>query len=367
MKVLVTGASGFLGTHVSRELSRRGHTVLPFDIDTPESRLGEYVREADFIFHLAGVNRPQDPKEFYEGNANLTERLVSFAKEKRGDTPILFSSSIQAERDNDYGRSKKMAEDILFQSGLPVYVYRLSNLFGREGKPFYNSAAATFCHSIARDLPITVTDPNIVIVYQFVEDVASAWADLLENGPFLGKKEPLSFEPAYPCSLGNLVATLQRFKAAIASPSRLPVIHDEFERKLFKTFCWYLSDDGAVFHYSCDARGTFEEIMKSARYGQVSENLTYPRQSKGGHYHTRKEEIFYTVQGKVLVRQRNLGSQEIEETVQEGPLDEPIRIRPNATHDLRNVGEQDALTLMWISEIYSPDTADTYRESVDVE
>ncbi|MGN1261746.1 MAG: NAD-dependent epimerase/dehydratase family protein [Candidatus Enteromonas sp.] len=366
MKVLVTGASGFLGTHVSRELTRRGHVVLPFDVDSSPEALSKLVEESDFIFHLAGVNRPRDSREFYEGNAGLTERLVSLVKEKRRGTPILFSSSIQATKDNDYGKSKKMAEDCLFQSGLPVYVYRLSNLFGRGGRPNYNSAAATFCFNIAHDFPVTISDPKIVIGYQFVEDVARAWADLLESDALLGSKEPLGFAPTYPCSLGNLVSLLKGFKDAVASPSHLPIIHDDFERKLFKTFCWYLSDEGSSFNYSCDARGGFEEIMKSSRLGQISENITRPGEQKGGHYHTRKEEIFYTVQGKILVRLRNLGSQAIEETVQKGPSSPCLSIPPNATHDLVNVGTGDALTLMWISEIYSPDTADTYREPVEL-
>lgn len=261
MVVLVTGAKGFIGSHLCRALLRRGVEVLPLDIDSPEGSLESGVRQADFIVHLAGVNRPLSAEEFYDGNANFTKKVVDAVVASGKRTPILLSSSIQASLDNDYGKSKKMAEDFLLDSGLPVYVYRLANVFGRGCRPNYNSAAATFCHNIARDLPIMVRDPEYVVHYQYVEDIVAEWTDLILSPSIEGDRRIRSVATTYDCSLGRLASLLRDFKAAVESSCHMPKIDGEFERKLFKTYLFYASDEGSSFRYAADERGYFEEPL----------------------------------------------------------------------------------------------------------
>ena len=239
-RVLVTGANGFIGQHVCACLQRKGYQVFPFDRDHTEEQLSSYINQADFIIHLAGVNRPLSSDEFYKGNADFTKHLIGLILEKKRVLPIVFASSIQATLDNDYGKSKKIAEDSLFASSLPVYVYRLANVFGRGCRPNYNSAAATFCYNIAYDLPIEIRDLSCVIHYHYVEDVVSEFVRIVDSyrlgAGVPASKEPLSLAPVYDCALGHLAELLHSFKDAIESPSHLPLIHGEFERKLFKTF-----------------------------------------------------------------------------------------------------------------------------------
>ena len=366
MKVLVTGANGFIGKHTCLKLSRIGHEVFKYDIDSNESELREYIKQADFVIHLAGINRPMSVEEFYEGNTNFTKKLVDTIKELRKDgLPIIMSSSTQAALDNDYGKSKKMGEDFLLASGLPVYIYRLANVFGKWCRPNYNSAAATFCYNIAHNQEIMIRDREYVVHYNYVEDIVDEFIRVLNLEKKTGSKEILHVKPVYDCSLGHLADLLYYFKGEIESERHLPLIKDEFEFKLFKTFCDYLSDEGYSFNYAEDARGSFEELYKSKKWGQISDNMAYPGICKGGHYHTYKKEIFYTVIGDSEIKQRNIENDELIVDVINENHRVPVWILTKYTHQITNIGAINSHTIMWISEIYNPETHDTYREEVE--
>ncbi len=365
MNILVTGANGFLGKHTCLKLTRLEFNVFKYDIDSKSIDLERYIDECDFVIHLAGVNRPLTVEEFYDGNTNFTKQLVDLIKVRRGSLPVIISSSTQAALDNDYGKSKKLAEDYLFASGLPVYVYRLANAFGKWGRPNYNSACATFCYNIAHDLPITIRDKDYVVHYNYVDDIVDEFVRVIKQEVHKGEKDILSVKPVYDCSLGKLADLLYYFKSEIESDRHLPIIHDEFELKLFKTFCNYLSDEGYSFNYAEDNRGSFEELYKSKKYGQISDNMAYPGITKGGHYHTYKKEIFYTVIGKCEIKQRDIKTNEVIDDVVSGDKPNPINIRVGYTHQITNIGNINSHTIMWISEIYNPETHDTYREDVE--
>ena len=365
MKVLVTGSNGFIGKHMCQLLNRRGHEVYGYDLGSTEEELKEYISKCDFVVHLAGINRPLTPEEFYDGNTNFTKKVVDLIKASGKATPIIMSSSIQASLDNDYGKSKKMGEDYLFASGLPVYVYRLANAFGKWCRPNYNSACATFCYNIAHNLEIQIRDREYVVHFNYVDDIVEEFLRVIELKEHKGSKEVLYVSPTHDCSLGHLADLLYYFKGEIESERHLPLLHDEFELKLFKTFCDYLSDEGYSFNYATDNRGSFEELYKSKKWGQISDNVSFPGITKGGHYHTYKKEIFYTVIGNCEIKQRDIKTNKMIVDVVDGKHPHPVDIRVGYTHQITNIGKENSHTIMWISEIYNPETHDTYREEVE--
>ena len=364
MKILVTGAKGFIGKHICLKLTKAGHEVVEFDLGNSDEELNSAVNCVDFVIHLAGINRPLTPSEFYDGNTNFTKKLVDLVVSSKRNTPIIMSSSIQAELDNDYGKSKKLGEDYLFASGLPVYIYRLANVFGKWCRPNYNSACATFCYNIAHGLEISVRDPNYVVHFNYIDDIVEEFIRVVELTKHPGSKEILSVKPVHDCSLGKLAELLYYFKGEIESERHLPLIHGEFELKLFKTFCDYLSDEGYSYNFASDARGSFEELYKSKKWGQISDNVAYPGITKGGHYHTYKKEIFYTVIGESEIIQRNIKNDDMIIDKVSGDKPNPIWIKVGYTHQITNIGKNNSHTIMWISEIYNPETHDTYREDV---
>ena len=365
MKILITGSNGFIGKHTSLKLERLGHEVFKYDINSTEEELNQFILNADFIIHLAGINRPLTIEEFYDGNANLTKKIVDLVLKNNKNTPIIFSSSIQATLDNDYGKSKKMGEEFLLNSTLPVYVYRLANVFGKWCRPNYNSAAATFCYNIAHNLEIQIRDRNYVVHYNYIDDIVDEFIKIISLNKHDGSKEILYVNPTHDCSLGRLADLLYYFKNEIESDRHLPLIHNEFELKLFKTFCDYLSDEGYTFNFAEDSRGSFEELYKSKKYGQISDNVSFPGIVKGGHYHKYKKEIFYTVIGECEIKQRNIETNEMLVDIVNGDNPNPIDIKVGYTHSIKNIGKNNSHTIMWISEIYNPETHDTYREDVE--
>lgn len=363
-KILVTGSKGFIGKTLVTYLKRDGYDIFEYDIDSNPKDLETYIKQADWLINLAGVNRPKDKEEFYEGNTRFIEKLIKLIKENNPKIKIIANSSTQATLDNDYGKSKKLGEELWLKSNLEVYIYRFHNVFGKLCRPNYNSVIATFCYNIAHDLAIEISDENHVVHFNFVDDICEEFQNLIEGKISRNCREILEICPVFDCSLGKLASLLKYFKNEIESDRHLPLLHNEFEFDLFKTFCSYLSDEGYSFNYAKDNRGAFEELYKSKKWGQISDNMAYPGITKGGHYHSYKYEIFYTVIGKSRIRQRNIENDELIVNIVDGNNPELVNIFPKYTHEITNIGDINTHTIMWISEIYSEKTPDSFKEEV---
>ena len=359
--VLVTGSKGFIGRHMVKALLHEGYEVIEFDSEDPEERLDEDLKRVDFVVHLAGSNRPMSNAEYYMVNSDFTCRLIKKVKATGKQIPIVYSSSIQAELTNDYGRSKKEAEEHLFNSGLPVYVFRLSNVFGKWCKPYYNSVVATYCQNLAVGEPLYVRQPDFELRLNYIDDVVETFLDCVK-GNTKPSQEILSISTLERITLGDLESKLRHFYDAIESDEHLPKISTLFDLRLFVTLCDYLRDQFMPLNEAYDERGYFKEIYKSKQYGQISVNMAHPGITKGGHYHTYKHEKFETVIGKTITRLRKIDSKAIEEYKSPAIVD----INPMYTHDITNVGEEDSLTLMWVDTPYSEESPDTYRQEVEI-
>ncbi len=349
-----------MGRSLSSSLLEEGVEVFGFDKGDGLSLLETYIKEASYIYHLAGVNRPERKEEFREGNVIFTKTLVDLTKKNNPNAVIVYASSIQAELDNDYGRSKLEAERILGESGLSIRIYRLSNVFGPGCRPNYNSVVATFCDNLSLGKPCFIRDRDYVVPFQYVEDVCGYFKSELGE-----KKEIKSFRyvyPIYECSLGHLYELLTRFKSEIEGENHLPLIGNGFELKLFKTLCFYLRDATLPYNKAKDERGYFEEIYKDKRYGQISINMAYPHIEKGGHYHTRKKEIFLTCIGNCLIKQTHIETGDTIMDEVSGDKPKRVNIIPYYSHTIENLGDIPSYTLMWISEIYDKDNPDTIRK-----
>lgn len=374
MKVLVTGAGGFIGKNLIAELERRDNvTVLSFDLDTPMHLLDDYCRECDFIFNLAGVNRPEHVEEFMEGNFGFATTLVDTLRKYGNTCPIMNASSIQAALENPYGQSKKAGEDMLFaygkDVGAEVYIYRFPNVFGKWCRPNYNSAVATFCYNIAHDLPIRVNDRSTVMHLVYIDDVVEELLQALDRHPHVNLDGYCLVPVVHEVTLGEIVNLLYSFRE---SRNNLMIPHmaeGTFEKKLYSTYLSYLPED--QFSYPLlmheDERGSFTEILKSADRGQVSINISKPGITKGNHWHHTKNEKFIVVSGKGLIRFRKHGSDEVIEYHVSGDKLEVVDIPTGYTHSIVNEGDTDLVTLMWCNECFNPGRPDTIYEKVDLD
>ncbi len=371
MKVLVTGAKGFIGRNLISELERRENVeVMPFDIDSPAEVLEEYCRECNFVFNLAGVNRPEHTEEFMEGNFGFASTLVQILKKYQNTCPIMNSSSIQAALDNPYGKSKKAGEDMLYaygkEVGAEVYVYRFPNVFGKWCRPNYNSAVATFCNNIANGLPIQVNDRNTVMHLVYIDDVVEELLQALDRHPHLNPDGYCYVPTVHEVTLGEIVDLLYSFKESRENLMIPDMTDGSFAKKLYSTYLSYLPTDG--FSYPLlmheDARGSFTEILKSADRGQVSINISKPGIVKGNHWHHTKNEKFVVVSGRGLIQFRKIGSDEIIEYHVSGERLEVVDIPTGYTHNIINEGDTDMVTLMWCNECFNPDKPDTIYEPV---
>lgn len=364
MNILVTGAKGFIGLNLCLWLKNSGYQVFEYDKDSAKEDLVNYIAKTDFIVHLAGINRPLTKEEFYDGNANFTKKLVDLIKASGKDIPIIFSSSTQAVLDNDYGKSKKMAEDYLLSSGLNVYVYRLANAFGKWSRPNYNSAAATFCYNVAHDLPIEIRDREYVVHYNYIDDICIEFLKVI-SGEQRNNKDVLYVNPTYDCFLGHLADLLYSFKASRQNLFA-PSIQDEFEKKLYATYLSYLPADQFAYHLDMhvDNRGSFTEFLKTPFNGQVSVNVGHPGIVKGNHYHQSKNEKFLTVSGTCSIKFRQVGTDEVIEYIVSGDKLEVVDIPTGYTHSITNIGQTDSVTLMWANEPFNLNNPDTYFEEV---
>ena len=365
MRILVTGAKGFVGKNLIAELKNKNNTeIYECDIETTDSELEEYTKKCEFVFHLAGVNRPQNEEEFMKGNFGFTSILLEKLQKHNNKSTVVITSSIQAKLDNPYGKSKKAGEDLMFayakQTGAKAIVYRLPNVFGKWCRPNYNSAVATFCNNIARDLPITVNDPNVVMNLVYIDDVVQELIDALEG------KEHMQDEFAYiptvhTVKLGEIVEIIKSFKAS-RKDLMLPNMKDEFSKKLYSTYLSYLPED--EFNYqlkmNVDNRGSFTEMFKTEERGQVSVNISKPGIIKGNHWHNTKNEKFIVVSGTGVIRFRKVDSDKVIEYHVSGEKLEVIDIPVGYTHNIENVGDTDMVTIMWANELFNPDKPDTY-------
>ena len=365
MKILITGSKGFIGKNLIAELNNRKYTdVFEFNRDTDRALLKEYCKEADFVFHLAGVNRPKEQSEFMEGNFGLTSDLLNTLKKYNNICPVMLSSSIQAKSDNPYGKSKKACEDLLFsyskETGAKVLVYRFPNVFGKWCKPNYNSAIATFCHNIAHDLPIQVNDPNVVMNLVYIDDLVNELINSLEGNE--SKKGIFCEVPiTYTFTLGEIVNLIYSFKNSREERSILDM-SDELTKKLYSTYLSYIPKDKFSYNLdmNVDQRGSFTEFLRTPDRGQVSVNITKPGITKGNHWHHTKNEKFLVVSGKGVIRFRKIDSDEVLEYFVSGEKMEVIDIPTGYTHNIQNIGDNDLVTIMWANEPFNPNKPDTY-------
>jgi len=398
MNILITGADGFVGRNLTAALqnirdgkdrTRPDLTVgelYRYDIASSPELLDKACAEADFVFHLAGVNRPQNPEEFMEGNCGFTGTLLDTLKKHGNCCPVMISSSIQAtcigRYDNDYGRSKLAGENLVFEyaaeTGAKVLVYRFPNLFGKWCRPNYNSAVATFCHNIANDLPITVSDPAVQLELLYIDDLVREMLDALEGKEhhctFDGIRTILSENGRYcavptthKVTLGEITELLYSFRDQPSTLVMPEIPPDSFAKKLYSTYLSYLPKEKIAFPLKMneDARGSFTELLKTADCGQFSVNISKPGITKGQHWHHTKWEFFIVVSGHGLIQLRKIGSGEVLNFEVSGEKIEAVHMLPGYTHNIINLSETENLvTLMWANEQFDPDRPDTYFEEV---
>ena len=399
MKILITGAKGFVGKNLTEALlavkdgkdRSRGELLVDelylYDIDSDKSVLLEGCKNADFVFNLAGVNRPEKPEDFMTGNFGFASELLDTLKEYGNTCPVLLSSSIQAtcigRYDSDYGRSKKAGEELFFdysrETGARVLVYRFPNLFGKWCRPNYNSAVATFCNNIANDLPITVNDRAIELELLYIDDLLSEMLDLLEGKghrcdydgltPVESANGRYYFAPiTHKVTLGEIVDLLHSFRTQSETLVVPEIPNGSFAKKLYSTYLSYLPKEKVAFDLkmNVDARGSFTELLKTEKCGQVSINISKPGITKGQHWHHTKWEFFIVVAGHGLIQQRKIGTDEVLNFEVRGDKIQAVHMLPGYTHNIINLSDTENLvTVMWANEQFDPTHPDTFFELVE--
>ena len=365
MKILVTGAKGFIGKNLIAELNNKGYNeILEFTRESDESLLEQYTRDCDFVIHLAGVNRPKSEQDFLEGNYNLTSNLLECLNKNDNKAPILFTSSIQAERDNLYGKSKKAAEELLLEysseTDAKVYIYRLQNVFGKWSKPNYNTVIATFCHNISRNINIQISNTEAELNLCYIDDVIAEFLRALEGKPTV-QDDNCIVPISYKIKLGELAELIKSFKESRVNLT-IPNMEDALTKKLYSTYLSFLPEKEFSYHLkmNTDDRGAFTEFLRTPERGQVSVNVSKPGITKGNHWHHTKNEKFLVVSGEGLIRFRKLDSDEIIEYKVSGEKLEVVDIPIGYTHSIVNMGESDLVTVMWVNECFESEKPDTY-------
>jgi len=368
MRIVVTGAGGFIGKNLMVRLAELdGFEAIPIEVDTPEATLAEALRDAAAVVHLAGVNRPQDPAEFMTGNRDSIVQVTETLAQAGRAVPIILTSSIRADDDNPYGHSKRAAEEELLafgeRTGNPVHVFRLPNVFGKWCRPNYNSAVATFCHNIARGLPITVNDPGAALSLVYVDDVVAAIVALLSSPPpGSGYRE---VAPVYETTVGEVAELLHRFRDDRES-GLIETVGVGFVRALYATFVAALPVDDFSYPLVAhtDPRGTFTEMLKTRTSGQFSYFTAHPGVTRGGHYHHTKTEKFLILAGEALFRFRHILTGETHEVRTSGAEPVVVETVPGWTHDVTNVGSDTLIAMLWANEIFDRERPDTIAMKV---
>lgn len=394
MKILVTGAKGFVGKNLIASLNniRLGLdctrdlptdlTIYEYDIDSSPELLDIYCRDCDFVYNLAGVNRPQNQEEFMQGNFGFASLLLDVLKKHQNTCPVMLSSSIQASLEgrfagSEYGRSKKAGEDLFFdygeETGADVLIYRFPNVFGKWCRPNYNSAVATFCHNIAHGLPIQVNDPSVMLDLVYIDDVVDELLLALRGLSHRDENGYCYVPVSHQVSLGEIVELIHSFRNS-RELRRVPdMTEGSFEKKLYATYLSYLPEDGFAYplKMNVDDRGSFTEILRTEDRGQFSVNISKPGITKGNHWHHSKNEKFVVVSGNALIQFRKVGidpqtgeNYPVIDYHVSGAKLEVVDIPTGYTHNIINEGETDLVTFMWCSECFDPDHPDTYAEKV---
>lgn len=365
MKILVTGAKGFIGKNLVSELRNRNFTdIFEYSSDSDPNLFEEYCEKTNFVFHLAGVNRPQDQSEFMDGNYGFTAKLLETLKKYQNTCPIVISSSIQAELNNPYGVSKKASEELIVNysktTGSKVMVYRFPNVFGKWCRPNYNSAIATFCYNIAHELPINVNDPTVVMNLVYIDDVVAELINALKgNENSVG--DYCEVPVVHTITLGEVVRLVHTFKESREERS-IPDMSNQFTKKLYSTYLSYLpkTNFSYALKMNTDNRGSFTEFIKTPDRGQVSVNISKSGITKGNHWHHTKNEKFLVVSGTGVIRFRDINSGEVIEYFVSGEKMEVVDIPTGYTHNIENLGDTDMVTIMWANEFFDPEKPDTY-------
>lgn len=382
MNILVTGAKGFVGRNLVSQLHNiqsgkaKNYAVTPeikvfeYDIDSDPAELDVYCKNADFVFNLAGVNRPKEQSEFMQGNFGFASVLLDTLKKYHNTCPVMISSSTQAALDNPYGESKRAGEELLFEyakeTGAKVLVYRFPNVFGKWCRPNYNSAVTTFCHNIAHDLPIQVNDPSVVMNLVYVDDVVNELIAAL-SGDEHRDGDYCVVPTVHTITLGEITELLYAFKES-RNTLNVPNVGDAFSKKLYSTYLSYLPEDCFAYplKMNVDNRGSFTEIIRTPDRGQFSVNISKPYITKGNHWHHTKNEKFVVVSGKGVIRFRNMNEKDgkVIEYFVSGDKIEVVDIPTGYTHNIENLGDTDMVTFMWCNECFDPQNPDTFFEEV---
>ena len=390
MNILITGAKGFMGRNLTVALQNikdgkdRTHPELTigelylYDIDSTQEELREACQNADFVFNLAGVNRPQNSEEFMAGNFGFASTLLDTLKTYKNTCPVLLSSSIQAtcvgRYDSDYGRSKKAGEDLFFayaeETGAKVLVYRFPNLFGKWCRPNYNSAVATFCHNIANDLPIQVNDPAVELELLYIDDLVDEMVAALEGKANRDETNPAFYRvpTTHRVTLGEIVDLLRTFRVQPDTLTMPEIPKNSFAKKLYSTYLSYLPKEKVAFplKMNVDDRGSFTELLRTEKCGQFSVNISKPGITKGQHWHHTKWEFFIVVSGRGLIQQRKIGSDEVLNFEVSGEQIQAVHMLPGYTHNIINLSDtEDLVTVMWANECFDPKKPDTFGEVVE--
>lgn len=366
MNILVTGAHGFIGKNLIAELKNRGYKdIFEYDVDTDHKLLDEYCINSDFVYHIAGINRPKDQSEYMEGNFGFTSTLLDTLKKYNNACPVLISSSTQAEIDNHYGKSKKAAEKLLSdygkETGARVFVYRLPNVFGKWCRPNYNSVVATWCHDIARGLPIQINNSGAELNLVYIDDVVDQFINALNGSAQIGADGFALVPRSFKIKLGQLADMLYSFKESRRSLV-VPNFESDFERFLYATYISYLPHDdfGYSLEMKHDNRGWLAEFIKSKQFGQIFISRTKPGVTRGNHWHHTKIEKFLVIDGEAVIKFRKFNTDEVIEYNVSGEKLQVLDIPAGYTHSITNTGQTDVLTLFWADEIFNTDKPDTY-------